>query len=108
MPHDARHPDFYRLFYDEAKPIVETLPQGQAQNLLGAMAIYFLFRLEPHGLPRAARAMFEVHRIRLDNYRRSVLNGMKNNPNSAQNPNEIETKFGGKSDTKTTTDFESL
>lgn len=93
LPHDAQHPDFYRLFYDEAKPIVETLPQGQAQNLLGAMAIYFLFRREPHGLPKAARAMFEVNRSRLDSYRRSVLNGMKNAPNSAQKPSEIQSEI---------------
>lgn len=107
MPRDDKHPEFFRLFYDEARPIVETLPQGQAQNLLGAMCLYFLLRREPYKLPKQAMAMFEVHRARLDKYRRSVLNGMRNRARSARNPREIEAESDDESETENEADFES-
>ena len=69
------------------------------------MANYFMFGREPYKLPKQASAMFEVYRPRLDSYRRSVLNGMKNRRNSAQNPNENANEFGNESDSKKETDF---
>lgn len=94
MPHHDEHPNFFRFFYEEALPLREALTQGQCQNLIGAMAMYFLFKDEPHGLPNQARALFESHRARLDKYRNSVMNGKKNSPKTRQKDSreiEVET-----------------
>ena len=72
------HPNYFRVFYDEAQVIRDALPRQQAQRLLGAMALYFLFGDEPSGLPKQAASFFEMHRSRLDRYKNSVTNGMRN------------------------------
>ena len=104
MPRDTDHPDYYRIFYGDAKPIIDGLPQGQAQSLLGAMTAYFLFELEPYKLPKQARTIFEMNRARLDGYRRSVLNGMKNRKNLDENPDKTETKSETEIETKNDVD----
>ncbi len=101
MPRKNDHPNFFRIFYEEAQPLRDALTQGQCQKLLGAMAMYFLFREEPYGLPRQARALFESHRARLDRYRNSAINGGKNSQDS-------NAKHNPKSESKTASGFHTL
>ena len=78
MPREFKPNQYIRVFMREVEPLRATLTQGQCQNLIGAMVLYFFFRTEPHGLPKQAKAIFEVERKRLDRYRNSVLNGSEN------------------------------
>lgn len=73
----ADHPNYFRIFYAEAEPLLESFTQAQCQKLIGAMAMYFLFHIEPCDLPKSARVIFESHRPRLDRYRASAMNGKK-------------------------------
>lgn len=98
MPREGQHPSWFRLYYDEAKPIVDMLPRAQAQKVIGAMALYFLFSMEPTSLSRQGRFIFESHRNRLDRYRTSVTNGMKNKGKPSKNEAKTRQETGKETD----------
>jgi hypothetical protein len=78
-PQDGREdaPRYYRLYRDTWETINKSLTRAQAAKLLYAMAAYFFDGDEPGegSLPKPVRAMFDVQRGALANYRRNALNG---------------------------------
>lgn len=72
-------PTYYRLYADAWDEVNHNLPRAQAAKLLYAMAAYFFDGEEPSesDLPKPARALFNIQRSQIANYRKNALNGRK-------------------------------
>lgn len=72
-------PAYYRLYADAWDEINGSLPKAQAAKLLYAMAAFFFDGVEPDDgeLPKPVRALFNIQRSQIANYRKNALNGRK-------------------------------
>ena len=72
-------PAYYRLYADAWDELNANLSKAQAAKLLYAMAAYFFSEVEPAEweLPKPARALFNIQRSQIANYRKNALNGRK-------------------------------
>lgn len=94
-------PTYYRLYADAWDEVNHNLPRAQAAKLLYAMAAYFFEGEEPseNELPKPARALFNIQRSQIANYRKNALNGRKavqkpdkNLSESSQKPDQLSTQ----------------
>ena len=94
-------PTYYRLYADAWDEVNRNLPRAQAAKLLYAMAAYFFEGEEPteSELPKPARALFNIQRSQIANYRKNALNGRKasqkpdrNLSESSQKPTQVSTQ----------------
>lgn len=76
---DEERPSYFRLYADSWDEINRSLTKTQAAKLLYAMAAYFFDGTEPgeDELPKPVRALFNIQRGQIANYRRNALNGRK-------------------------------
>lgn len=83
-------PTYYRLYADAWDEVNHNLPRAQAAKLLYAMAAYFFEGEEPSEseLPKPARALFNIQRSQIANYRKNALNGRKANQKPDKNLSE--------------------
>lgn len=72
-------PAYYRLYADTWDELNANLSKAQAAKLLYAMVEYFFSEREPDEseLPKPARALFNIQRSQIANYRKNSLNGRK-------------------------------
>ena len=83
-------PNHFRLEREVYKAIRECLPPTQGDRLIGALVDLFFTGECDRQLPKVANAVYQAYSKRILNYRRSVLNGMRNRLANEPAPLEFE------------------